>query len=265
MVSQANAISQASYDSNHELYDKYRPGYIEDAVNKVIEVCKLSKSSTVVEVAAGTGKFTNELVQRPGAKIIAVEPSKGMIDTFRKNFPDIEAIQASSYSIPLATGSADAIIVAQGFHWFATHESLSEFHRILKPGGVFCCIWNYEDFDALSGDNWQFRTVKYCHSFDKGVPQYNHMKWPLAFENQNWFGPYNEAKFPYDKVIPSRDYYWSQWSTRSYLTALGPEQLSLFHQKFEAIMDESLKPGDVKDDGSLIAKRGAHVIWAIRN
>lgn len=174
-VSAANPVSQTSYDKNHESYDKFRPGYTEETVSTVVEVCKLSEKSHVVEVAAGTGKFTGELVKVTNARITAVEPSTGMLESFRKNFPNIEAIQASSFAIPLPDACADAIIVAQGFHWFATHESLAEFARILKPGGVLCCVWNYEDFDALSKDSWQYRTVKLCHGLDKNVPQYNHM------------------------------------------------------------------------------------------
>lgn len=264
-VSEANQVSQTSYDKNHETYDKFRPGYTQKTVAKVIEVCKLTENSKVVEVAAGTGKFTNELVKATKAEITAVEPSTGMLESFRKNFPNIEAIQASSYKIPLPDASADAIIVAQGFHWFATHESLAEFARILKPGGVFCCVWNYEDFDALSEDNWQYRTVKLCHNYDKNVPQYNHMNWPKAFDNQSWFSPYDEAKFPYDKVIPSREFYWSLWGTRSYLTALSPEELEKVHNQFEKIMDESLSKDEIQPDGSFVAKRGGHVIWATRN
>lgn len=266
MSAPPNAVSQSSYDQNHELYDKFRPGYPKEAVIASIQVSQVQPTSTVIDMAAGTGKFTEELLKYlPGkVKLIGVEPSKGMVESFHKNFPAIEICQASSTNVPIPDGSADVIFVAQAFHWFASVESLAEFHRLLKPGGILCLIWNYEDFDALSEDSWQYRTVKCCHALDKGVPQYNHMKWPSVFENQSYFSKPSELKFPYDKLVPSKEFYWNYWKSRSYITALSPEDIEKLRHKFFKILDESIKPGDLGPHGELTAKRGTHIVYAQR-
>ena len=48
-------------------------------------------------------------------------------------------------------GSADAIIIAQAFHWChpSYDAAAKEFARVLKPGGVLALIWNLEDRCAL--------------------------------------------------------------------------------------------------------------------
>ena len=46
--------------------------------------------------------------------LAVLEPSKGMLETFNKNFPQIKnQILGSSYKIPLEDNSIDAVIIAQ--------------------------------------------------------------------------------------------------------------------------------------------------------
>jgi ubiquinone/menaquinone biosynthesis C-methylase UbiE len=66
---------------------------------------------------------------------------------------DIRAGTATE--IPVPDGVADAIIVAQAFHWFSTDEALTEFARVLKPGGSLGLIWNFYDRDHLP--EWQLQ------------------------------------------------------------------------------------------------------------
>lgn len=261
-----NPVSQSSFDKNHDLYDIVRPGYPDEAVRASISVANLHPNSTIVDMAAGTGKFTAELQKflPENVKLVCVEPSPGMVESFHKNFPSIEILQAPASDVPLTDGFADAIFVAQAFHWFASLESLKEFHRLLKPEGMLCLVWNYEDFDALSKESWQYQTVKLFHSFDKDVPQYNHMEWPKVFENQPFFSKPHDLKFPYDKVIPTKEFYWNYWKSRSYITALNQDDLMKVHERFLQILDDSIQPDDLGAHGELTAKRGTHIVYAQR-
>jgi SAM-dependent methyltransferase len=47
--------------------------------------------------------------------------------------------------LPVADDSADAITVAQAFHWFANDAALAEFARVLRPGARLAIVWNTRD------------------------------------------------------------------------------------------------------------------------
>ena len=133
----------------------------------------------VVDLAAGTGKFTRLLVPYFQAyydcasesaefvpPFVAVEPVKEMRDTFQSVVPSQVPIHfgiatniptppfpSDSSSSSSSAESSDAnsqenyytaITVAQAFHWFATEDALKEIHRVLRPGGGLILIWNME-------------------------------------------------------------------------------------------------------------------------
>jgi ubiquinone/menaquinone biosynthesis C-methylase UbiE len=59
--------------------------------------------------------------------------------------PGLTAVDGSAEQIPLADGSADAVVAAQAFHWFDNHAARAEIARVLAPHGVFAPIWNVRD------------------------------------------------------------------------------------------------------------------------
>ncbi|CAI6341467.1 unnamed protein product [Periconia digitata] len=131
------------------LYDQHRPSYPDEAVTALLEAAKLIglDAASLVDLAAGTGKFTEALAARPERfRTLAVEPHAQMREQLaRKNLDDVTVAEGYSTAIPAASETIDAVFVAQAFHWFANRESLHEIHRVLKPLGVLGLIWNAED------------------------------------------------------------------------------------------------------------------------
>lgn len=257
-----NATSLSSFNANHELYDKARPSFQQDAVKWLIDTAGLHKGSKVVELAVGTGKFTKAIVNN-GYELVAVEPSEGMLTSFKKNFPDVEARIGSSYETGIDSQWADVVIVAQAYHWFADHKSLEELHRVLKPGGKLVFVWNIEVLDGLSASNWQKVTTEKVWSYDVNVPQYRHNKWQDSFENQPWFKvPYQEKILPYQLSYADEDV-WGYWESRSYITALDDAEKSKVKEFIEDAVSKA--PKEERDaQGKLIAERGTHVVVATR-
>jgi SAM-dependent methyltransferase len=58
---------------------------------------------------------------------------------------EIEVVDGTAERIPLVAGAADAVTVAQAFHWFDHPRALAEMHRVLRPGGGVALIWNVRD------------------------------------------------------------------------------------------------------------------------
>lgn len=145
-----------SFGSVADLYERSRPGYPPDAVRwmlgaDVVANVPAGKSavprvapSTVVELAAGTGKLTRHLVD-DGHWVVAMEPAKPMLDRMARHVRSAFGVQAQAEAIPLVDGCADAVVVGQAFHWFDTERALAEVGRVLRPGGVLGLVWNRRD------------------------------------------------------------------------------------------------------------------------
>lgn len=125
-----------------------RPGY-SSTVLRVIGSSIEAFTSTdflVADVGAGTGKLTENLLEMD-LRCIAVEPNDEMRKEgvrYTDKF-DVEWRAGSGEATGLETSSADWVLMASSFHWVDTEKGLSEFHRILKPGGHFSALWNPRD------------------------------------------------------------------------------------------------------------------------
>ena len=100
-------------DAGH--YDRHRPSYPPAAVDALLDAARIKglSGAVVVDLAAGSGKFTEALAQR-GFAITAVEPHDGMRKELdAKKLPGVTTLDGLSTSIPMGDETADAIIPAQ--------------------------------------------------------------------------------------------------------------------------------------------------------
>src|SRR5262249_57215366 len=132
------------FASEAQAYARGRPEYPAALDQWLRSELKLDDTRTVVDLGAGTGKFTLRLLTT-GANIIAVEPVQEMLTQLTRAVPSVAARSGTAENLPLNDGVADAVVCAQSFHWFATHTALREIHRVLRPGGYLGLIWNVRD------------------------------------------------------------------------------------------------------------------------
>jgi ubiquinone/menaquinone biosynthesis C-methylase UbiE len=78
----------------------------------------------------------------PVGRMIAVEPLPEMRDVLRRQVPKAEVVDGTAEEIPLPSALADAVVVAQAFHWFAGSQAAQEIARVLKPEGALVLVWN---------------------------------------------------------------------------------------------------------------------------
>ncbi len=132
------------FSSAAAAYERGRPGYPAESVDWLVERLGISASSTVLDLAAGTGKLTRMLVPS-GARVVAVEPVAKMRSVLTELVPGAVVRDGTAEAIPMEDGSADVVTVAQAFHWFNLDEALPEIHRVLKPAGTLALVWNRMD------------------------------------------------------------------------------------------------------------------------
>ncbi len=132
-----------------DAYARHRPTYPEAAVAFVLERCGLRPGSVLVDVGCGTGISSRTFAAR-GLRVTGIEPNADMLTEARAEPtppgttpPEYREGRAEATGLPDA--SADAVLAAQSFHWFEPTATLSEFHRILRPGGWVVLLWNTRD------------------------------------------------------------------------------------------------------------------------
>jgi SAM-dependent methyltransferase len=137
--------ASVGFDRAADAYEQGRPGYPQEAVEWLTRKLGLAAgSSVVVDLAAGTGKLTRELVLT-GARVIAVEPLAAMRAQLTESCPQAEVVDGTAEELPLPAASADAVTVAQAFHWFDGERALAESDRVLRPTGKLALVYNLRD------------------------------------------------------------------------------------------------------------------------
>ncbi|KAF2657355.1 S-adenosyl-L-methionine-dependent methyltransferase [Lophiostoma macrostomum CBS 122681] len=270
-----------------DLYEEHRPSYPQQAVAILLDAAAVNgyKGARLVDLAAGTGKFTELLAAREEQfSINAVEPHHEMRKQLeQKALNNVTVTDGLSTAIPEETESVDAVFAAQAFHWFANEGSLKEIHRVLKPVGVFGMIWNAEDYNTprsySTTSSWEAQLRDHLFSLDDVIddhqPRFRHDRWRGVFDEQLSSTPITAAlvgktnslfSLPLGEqqvkwtVWLEQEALWQRLRTLSHVAVLEGENL----EKTRQIFDAALSGGDVqRNDKGEIAVHGSTVIaWS---
>lgn len=129
-----------SFGAVADAYDRGRPGYPREAAAWLAG----PRPATLLEVGAGTGKLTGQLVAL-GHRVVATDPLDEMLRHLAGRLPGTLVVRAAAERIPLRARSVDAVVGAQSFHWFDLSRALPEIARVLRPGGHLALVWNQRD------------------------------------------------------------------------------------------------------------------------
>ena len=179
-----------------DAYEQARPSYGPEAVGALCRATGIGAGADVVELGPGTGKLTRYLVAT-GARVVAVEPVDEMRRKLGQTVPEVSVVGATAEATTLPTGSADAVVAAQAFHWFAGEEALGEMHRLLRCGGHVGLIWAMRDERVP----WVRDLYELIAPYEASVPRYRSGSWRSAFDATELFTPLEEAHFGYDQEM----------------------------------------------------------------
>ena len=150
MTDSAAAIDHGNFDTLAEDYAKYRPGYSADVLSAVLSLAQKNPTGIdFADVGAGTGIWTRMVASR-GCRTTAVEPSDPMrvagLDA--NDGLGIRWLKGTAENTGLPSNSFDWCSMASSFHWADFDAAVTEFHRVLRPGGLFVALWNPRNVEA---------------------------------------------------------------------------------------------------------------------
>jgi SAM-dependent methyltransferase len=102
------------------------------------------RPARVLELAAGTGRVTAELVRRlPGAAVTATDLNEAMVVYGAAHVPAATWKTADAQALPFPDGSADLVVCSFGAMFFPDRPgAFAECARVLRPGGtLLMSVW----------------------------------------------------------------------------------------------------------------------------
>ncbi|HYV59932.1 MAG TPA: methyltransferase domain-containing protein [Acidimicrobiia bacterium] len=190
-------VAEKGFGRTADTYERVRPSYPPDAVAWLVENLDIRPGRAVLDLAAGTGKFTRLLVPSR-ATLFAAEPVEGMRRAFLDAVSGVPIVAAIAEVLPVSSGSLDAITVAQAFHWFDPDRAFDEFARVLRPGGRVGLIWNARDRST----DWVNEVWSIMDQVEKRAPWRDHERWrDSALGIRSGFGPLHAETFRHEQSI----------------------------------------------------------------
>jgi SAM-dependent methyltransferase len=146
MASDSDFNSKTRFSNRVEDFVRYRRSYPAEVVATLRRECRLTASSIIADIRAGTG-ILSQLFLSNGNTVYAVEPNEPMRCGGRMPGGNsrFQAVAGSAEETTLAAFSVDFVTAGQAFHWFDRRRSKTEFTRILRPGGWIVLLRNDRD------------------------------------------------------------------------------------------------------------------------
>ena len=163
-----NSVFSKVYDKYDLMNDVMSLGIHRIWKNKFIDWMSPSSSSSLIDVASGTGDIAKlfSLRNKNLTTITCIEPNEDMFKKGKdnlKNFKNIKWIKSSAENLPVEDDAYDFYSISYGIRNVSDiNKTLKEAFRVLKPGGRFMCL----EFSKINNELLNFLYKNYS----KAIP-----------------------------------------------------------------------------------------------
>jgi SAM-dependent methyltransferase len=156
------------YGNVAQTYDRVRPKYDREFLNRVAEVAEIPIDGNILEIGCGPGTATIPLATM-GFSMVSLEPNIEAYTIARQNssiYPNVEIINTNFEEWEPIDRSFDAIIAATSWHWVSPKSKHLKASSALKTGGSLILLWN----TAMQPPTYIFD--KLIAIFDRYIPTF---------------------------------------------------------------------------------------------
>jgi ubiquinone/menaquinone biosynthesis C-methylase UbiE len=136
---------ETTFNNVYAEYDRWRPTYVSELYEDIMEYKEINPSSKVLEVGIGTGQATLPILEK-GCSLTAIELGDKLAEYTKQKFSNynnlsIENIAFQDYQCP--PNSYDMIYSASAFHWIPEELGYKKVYEMLRSGGIFARFANH--------------------------------------------------------------------------------------------------------------------------
>ncbi len=127
-------------------YDAFMGPYSGPLASQFADFAGIAAGQSVLDVGAGTGILSAELVSRVGvSSTVAVDPSPPFVAALEVRLAGVEVVRAAAEELPFESSSFDAALAQLVVHFMADPVAgLTEMARVVRTGGVVAaCVWDH--------------------------------------------------------------------------------------------------------------------------
>jgi Methylase involved in ubiquinone/menaquinone biosynthesis len=142
------------FDVSETAYDNFMGRYSMRLAPLFADFAGVQAGQKVLDVGAGTGALTAELVRR-GAEAAAADPSPSFVAALERKLPETDVRSAPAEELPWPDESFDAALAQLVLTFMRDAPSgVAEMRRVVRPGGVVAaCMWDRQGMDMLAAVN----------------------------------------------------------------------------------------------------------------
>jgi ubiquinone/menaquinone biosynthesis C-methylase UbiE len=135
-------FERAAHDEIAEGYRRFFTAVTDYAVEPLLDAAAVRAGRRVLDVATGPGLVAFRAAGRGAAAVTGVDLAPRMLELAAAQCPRVDFRQADAENLPLADQSFDCVVSNFGLGHFPRPErALSEFVRVLTPGGAVAVSW----------------------------------------------------------------------------------------------------------------------------
>ncbi len=133
------------YGSVTETYDRVRPKYPQELVDRAVQLAGVPKNGDVLEIGCGPGTATIGLAQMGFRLVFSLEPSLEACTLASRNcheYSNVTVVNANFEEWSPGICRFNAVVAATSWHWVAPEYKYLKAASILKDGGSLILLWN---------------------------------------------------------------------------------------------------------------------------
>jgi ubiquinone/menaquinone biosynthesis C-methylase UbiE len=145
-------MTSTTFSGSSEAYERFMGRYSRPLARMFADFAGVRDGMRLLDVGAGTGALTDELIARVGiANVAALEPSPDYSSALRGRLPELDVRQAAAEELPWEDGSFDGVL-SQLVVIFLKDAAVAtrEQFRVLRDGGfAAACMWELDGLEVM--------------------------------------------------------------------------------------------------------------------